>query len=181
MTAGLVPGLLIAAPQLLDVNFARTVILLLHHDETGSMGVVINRQLELPLAEVARQHGVEHCCACGAAHFGGPVEVYRGFVLYRGQRFEDDTEVADGILLSGSVAVLRALLERGGAEFRLYLGYAGWGPGQLDLEITSGSWLTGECSARYLFELDPDQVWEQALADMGIDPVMVLQSSGDIQ
>jgi len=181
MAAGLAPGLLIAAPQLLDANFARAVILLLHHDETGSMGIVINRPLELPLSEVARQHGVDHCQASGAAHFGGPVEVYRGFVLHRGERYDDDTDIADGVMLSGSVDVLRALLERSDAEFRLYLGYAGWGPGQLDLEMTSGSWLTSECCARYLFDLEPDAVWEQVLADMGIDPAMVLQSSGDIQ
>jgi putative transcriptional regulator len=181
MTSQLAPGLLIAAPQLLDANFARAVILLLHHDESGSMGIVINRPLELPLTEVARQHGVEQCRATGAAHFGGPVEVYRGFVLHRGERFEDDTDVADGIMLSGSVDVLRALLERVGADFRLYLGYAGWGPGQLDLELTSGSWLTGECRASYLFDVDPDEVWEQALVDMGIDPALLLQSTGDIQ
>jgi len=181
MTSGLAPGLLIAAPHLLDANFTRAVILLLHHDESGSMGIVINRPLELSLTEVARQHGVEACRARGAAFFGGPVEVYRGFVMHRGERFADDTDVADGIMLSGSVDVLRALLGRAGCEFHLYLGYAGWGPGQLDLELTAGSWLTGECRARYLFESEPDQVWQQALADMGIDPAMVLQSSGDIQ
>ncbi|MFH1810249.1 MAG: YqgE/AlgH family protein [Pseudomonadota bacterium] len=180
MGDGLAPGLLIAVPQLVDGNFARTVILLLHHDEEGAMGLVINRPLELPLLEVARQHGIEHCAAQGHAYFGGPVEVYRGFVLHCDPAGDEDTEIAKGTCISGSLDVLRSLLTRDQGEFRLYLGYAGWGPGQLDAELAAGSWLAGEFEPRYLFSDDAAEVWEQVLADMGIDPATVLQSSGEV-
>lgn len=180
MAAGLAPGLLIAVPQLLDGTFARAVILLLHHDEDGAMGLVINRPLELSLDEVARQHGIEPCAVSGRAYAGGPVEMFRGFVLHQGPAGDEDTEVAKGTCISGSLDVLRHLLTEAGGAFRLYLGYAGWGPGQLDAEMAAGSWLTGEFDPHYLFVDDASQLWEQVLADMGIDPATVLQSSGEV-
>jgi len=180
MSSGLAPGLLIAAPQLLDSNFVRTVVLLLHHDESGAMGIVLNRPLELPLREVARQHGIDSSESQGQAFFGGPVEVYRGFVLHAGEQCEEDTEIFDGVQITGSVSVLKRLLETSQPAFRLYLGYAGWGPGQLDAELTAGAWLAGELSPRYIFDIDADDCWDTVLADMGIDPAMVLQSTGEI-
>jgi putative transcriptional regulator len=180
MTTGLAPGLLIAVPQLVDGNFARAVILLLHHDDEGAMGLVINRPLELSLDEVARQHGIEHCAASGHAYAGGPVEMFRGFVLHQGPEGAEDTAVAKGTCISGSLDVLRGLLTQTTSAFRLYLGYAGWGPGQLEAELAAGSWLAGEFDPRYLFVDDAAGLWEQVLADMGIDPATVLQSSGEV-
>lgn len=174
------PGFLIAVPQLEDGFFIRSVVLLIHHDETGAMGLVVNRPLDLELSEVAQQHGIEDSKASGQVFFGGPIEGFRGFVVHCGELCEDDTKIADGVLLTGSVEVLRTLLIDGQTDFRLYLGYAGWGPGQLDQELAAGDWVTGEFQPSYLFDLKADDVWETALADLGIMPHTMMQGSGDI-
>ncbi len=175
MTAGLAPGFLIAMPQLVDVHFVRAVLLLLHHDADGAMGVVINRRLDLPLLEVARQQGVEGCQAAGSAYYGGPVEMHRGLVLHRGPGTAEDSEILDGTYISGSVDTLRLVLQEADREFRLFLGYAGWGPGQLDDELATGAWLTGEFDPAFVFGAEPDGVWDAVLAQMGIDPATILQ------
>ena len=144
------------------------------------MGLVINRPLELTLSEIARQHGIAAKHPEEPVFFGGPVEVFRGLLLHRGEQLDDDRVIAGPIKLNGSVDVLTGFLEDGMEDFRLYLGYAGWGPGQLDAELASGSWMAANLDDSYIFDLPSDQVWDRVLADMGISPATVLAGEGEI-
>lgn len=181
MNSELAPGFLIAMPQLEDNNFDHALILLLHHTDAGAMGIVINKSLDLDLKEIASQHGIEQAKAMGSAFLGGPVEVFRGMVMHSGPSFgDDDTEIADGLFISGSVDVLTTLLRDADRNFRLFLGYSGWGPGQLDSELTDGSWLAANLETDLIFETPAEQAWEQTLARMGVDPATVLQGDGGV-
>ena len=87
-------------------------------------------------------------------------------------------EVTDGIWLSASSDSLKSLLEGDPAQYRLCLGYAGWGPGQLEREVMFGGWLTGTATARRVFETPPEKVWDLAIRDLGVDPAFLVPSGG---
>lgn len=181
MSSELAPGFLIAMPQLDDKNFSHALILLLHHTDEGAMGLVVNQALDLDLSEVAQQQGVDEPKAEGTAYLGGPVEVFRGMVVHGGPSCgPDDTKISEGLFLSGSVEVLTQLLRHGDRNFRLFLGYSGWGPGQLENELAEGSWLAGNLDPSLVFDTPADQAWDQILANMGIDPATVLQGEGGV-
>lgn len=161
------PGFLIASPQLRDPNFQRTVVLLVHHDEQGALGLIVNRSSAVRLGDV-----VEHLdeVAPGRANrpvlAGGPVDRAVGFVVFRGRAPEGWT-VGDAIAVSASSERLSALVASG-AEFLLCLGYAGWGPGQLDREYEEGSWVHLDASADLVFEVGLDERYDRALARLGL-------------
>ena len=172
------PGFLIASPQLRDTNFARTVILLIHHDDKGALGLVINRETQIRLAEV-----VDDPEALGAARanrpvlWGGPVEPSVGFVIYRGL-------AAEGCNIGGELAVSASSdrlteLVLGGAEFHLALGYAGWGPGQLDREYAEGSWVHLDAAEDLIFSTATADRYDRALARMGLRAELLWMSSID--
>jgi putative transcriptional regulator len=117
---------------------------------------------------------------------GGPVEPQRGFLLLGDDPGVGDSErISDGFHLTASVEVLRRLLEAEPAEIarqhcRLLLGYAGWGPGQLDSELAASAWLTASLDPTLVFETPPDAMWERAIRSLGVDP-MALQLGPGIQ
>lgn len=175
------PGFLIAVPQLADPNFERAVVLMLEHSASGAMGLVINRPAGITLGEVARSHEIAAAAQLEDApvFVGGPVEPERGFVLHARNDLPEHVQLFEGMHLSGSMESLKILLEQGSSEsFRLCLGYAGWGPGQLEQELREGSWLTAEAVPRHVLETPPDQAWEAILRSMGIDPAMLVQGGG---
>jgi len=174
----LAPGFLIAVPQMDDPNFSRAVVLLVEHSEEGAMGIVFNRPGEIAISDVARAHGIVVNRAARTAYSGGPVQPDRGFLLHRRDDVAESVEIADGIYLSVSTDSLRPLLEGDPAMYRLCLGYAGWGPGQLEKEVMVGGWLTGDCSAERLFETPADKVWDLAIRDLGVDPAFLVPSGG---
>ena len=174
----LAPGFLIAVPQMEDANFSRSVVLMVEHGPDGAMGIVFNRPSEVTLAEVGRSHGVDVHPTAGTAFVGGPVQRDRGFILHRRADVPDSVQVSDGIYLSVSSDSLKPLLEGNPAEYRLCLGYAGWGPGQLEREVMVGSWLTGSASAKRVFETPPGRVWDLAIRDLGVDPAFLVPSGG---
>lgn len=161
------PGYLIASPQLRDTNFARTVILLIHHDEKGALGLVINRESGIRLGEV-----VEEAASLGPAEanrpvlWGGPVEPGVGFVLYRGQAQEGWT-IGRNLAVSTSSERLTTLLKQGG-DMQLALGYAGWGPGQLDREYAEGSWVHLDPEEDLIFSCSSADRYDRALARLGL-------------
>ncbi len=157
----LAPGFLIAVPQLDDPNFSRSVVLLVEHGDDGAMGIVFNRPGDVALVDVGRAHGIAVNRAARTAYQGGPVQQDRGFILHRlGEDVPESVCVADGIWLSVSTESLRPLLEGDPAMYRLCLGYAGWGPGQLEKEVMVGGWLSGKCSPERVFETPPEKVWD---------------------
>ena len=176
----LAPGFLLSMPQLGDPNFHRAVVLMLEHSEAGSMGLVVNRGTGLTLGDLAEGQSLP--CAPSRAkeqvYLGGPVEPQRGFVLH------DDAEVAEkhtllpGLYLSVTMDTLGPLLTRTESRLRFCLGYAGWGPKQLESEIAAGSWLFAEATAEAVLGLEPGKLWETTLRGMGVDPAMLAMGRG---
>ncbi|RMF12883.1 MAG: YqgE/AlgH family protein [Candidatus Dadabacteria bacterium] len=173
-TTSLAPGFLVSVPQLQDPNFDHAVVFLIAHGEEGAFGLTVNRRADVDLEDVLDElelPAADH--ANGEVLLGGPVEPGRGFLLHGGDTPLPGAEtVGDGIHLSGEPETLR-LAVAGATPFRLCLGYAGWGPGQLEAEFTQGAWLTAPAAPRYLFELPVNQVWERVLRDIGIDPATI--------
>ena len=151
---------LLAAPRLRDPNFAQTVVLLLEYDETGALGLVINRPTEASLHDVLATplpNSEGH-----AVFAGGPVELRRLIALLRSPVAVDGAERLFGdVHASGSMETLRRMLERDGhaADVHAYLGYAGWAPGQLDAEIARGDWIVAPADAESVFDTPPVDVW----------------------
>jgi len=176
----LAPGFLIATPRLLDSNFERAVVLMLEHTAQGSMGLVINRTAPLTFRDLARSQEitVANSRRDHALFHGGPVEPYRGFVLHDCMRVEERNEVFPGLFLSVTSDALSPLLLDESANVRFCLGYAGWGPGQLELELKQGSWLFTEANPRVVLRDDPGQIWEHTIKSMGIDPGWLVPSGG---
>ena len=177
------PVLLLAMPQVLDPYFHRSVVLLARHEEEGSFGFIINKPTEIRVTEILQGMEIRWGGDRGAlAHFGGPVQPQIGTVLYdisQGDQLavEDDDErhserqVLPGVAFTQHVGDLARLAEappeRG---MRLYLGYAGWGEGQLIEEILRNDWLIAPADPELIFSPQPETVWDRALRSVGIDP-----------
>ncbi|MBT5432852.1 MAG: YqgE/AlgH family protein [Rhodospirillaceae bacterium] len=175
---------LIAMPTIGDPRFDRTLIYMCAHSPDGAMGLVINKPLDdFSFTELLEQLGVEQGGAGEQIrlHFGGPVETGRGFVLHSDDYMHDGTlEIADGIALTATIDVLKAMACGSGPQSSLLaLGYAGWAPGQLDAEIQANGWLTCEADRALLFDVELDNKWRKALTNMGIDPAMLSTDIGE--
>lgn len=169
------PSLLIASPQSRDPFFERTVVLVWHHDPEGAIGVVVNRHLKHQLndvLEVDRTVPLEGFTDVPVV-WGGPVESGSGTVVTIGRISKDEGWVLPsglGVTQSQDV-LLRLLKDR--APLMLCLGYAGWGPGQLDREIELGGWLWTDCDASIVFDTPPEDRYDRALASLGLTATSV--------
>lgn len=159
------PCLLVASPALLDPNFLHTVVLLVEHDEEGALGLVLNRPLPLPLAQVCEEGGMAFRGAAEATAWrGGPVDPQRGILLMQGGLPEEEDTVVDIThFVSHRRDLLEALLGDPIARYRLFLGYAGWSPGQLDQELELGAWARRPLVSEWLLHPDPTGLWQVAL------------------
>ncbi len=175
--------LLIAMPAMNDPRFTRTVIYLCAHTTEGAMGLVLNRPVVKPTFEdLLRQLKVEpmppqrdiRLCA------GGPVENGRGFVLHTADWTGDGSLLVNsGMALTASLDVLKVIAEGGGPrECLLALGYAGWGPGQLDREIQQNAWLSAPADETLLFDNGHDTKWRRAMGKLNIDPMLLSDVAG---
>lgn len=176
---------LIAMPSMGDPRFEKTVIFLCHHTPETAMGLVINRALGgIRFDSLLKQLKLS---AAGrtprdlTVHFGGPVQTSRGFVLH-----SDDyrnagatLDVGGGIALTATMDVLKALAAGGGPRQAMFaLGYAGWGPGQLESELQDNAWLVCDPDERLIFDADLEAKWPRALAKLGADPVTISHEAG---
>jgi len=176
------PVLLVAMPQVLDPFFHRSVVLLIQHEEEGSLGFIVNRATGIKIQEILQGMEVGWQGRDEAvAHFGGPVQPQIGTVLFapgeagdrgdeEGVETEAATEVTSGIFLTQHIGDLTRLAETPPERFRLLLGYAGWGAGQLIEEILRNDWLTAPVHSDLVFAPDPDQAWAATLRSVGVDP-----------
>lgn len=167
------PVLLVAMPQVLDPFFQRSVVLLVHHEDEGSFGFIINRTTGIRLTEILEGMQVGwHGEDAAVAHFGGPVQPQLGTILFAPGEVETEasTEVFPGVSLTQHIGDLVRLAEAPPDSFRLFLGYAGWGEGQLMEEILRNDWLTAPALVDLIFASDPDEVWSAALRSAGVDP-----------
>jgi putative transcriptional regulator len=174
--------LLIAMPQMEDPRFIRAVVFMCAHNAEGAMGLVVNKAVEQPsMVELLRQLGINGDGFDRArVHFGGPVEAARGFVLHSTDYTEQATLVVDGnVGLTATMDILRAIGRGEGPRQKFFaLGYAGWGPGQLDAEIQANGWLTVPSDDVLLFDDDNDDKWRRAIAKLGVDPFALSGEAG---
>lgn len=175
--------LLVAMPAMADPRFAQSVIFVCAHTPEGAMGLVLNRPILKPtFDDLLRQLQVEpvppvrqiRLCA------GGPVENARGFVLHTADwTGEGSLKVNDEMALTASLDVLKVIAGGGGPRACLLaLGYAGWGPGQLDQEIQQNAWLSVAADETLLFDADHDTKWRRALRKLHIDPLLLSDTAG---
>lgn len=185
-SSNLTGKLLIAMPGMLDPRFERSVILVCAHSDDGAMGLVVNRPLpELGFAQLLQQLGVEGGASADPVPvgFGGPVEPGRGFVLHRARPRDDQTEgtmcIGEDLAMTTTRDILEDLAQgRGPQPALLALGYAGWGPGQLDNEILENGWLTAERGDDIIFGAENDTKWLKAMRGLGIDPLALSSAAG---
>lgn len=175
--------LLVAMPGMQDPRFAKTVIYMCAHNGEGAMGLVLNRVFDgLGFRDLLEQLDIEATGHIEAAniYFGGPVETGRGFVLHSPDYVRDGTlVVTDGIALTATVDILRSIaVGKGPRRHLLALGYAGWGPGQLDSEIRANGWLNVPADNDLVFDRDLENKWDRAMAKIGIDPRMLSDEAG---
>jgi putative transcriptional regulator len=165
---------LIAMPAMTDANFAQTVTFIWEHNEDGALGIVINRPLQMRLADVFEQLKMPaNTSPLGHQPVmqGGPVQTDRGFVVhYAGGKWEHTRQVSSRIQVTTSPDILNAMAQGTGPETALVaLGYAGWSAGQLENELIQNAWLTVPCDERILFDTPYDQRWHAAGRLLGID------------
>jgi putative transcriptional regulator len=157
--------LLIAGPGLVDPNFWRTVVLVGEHSDEGALGVVLNRSSETPVTEAVPELAAL-ADDMGSVHVGGPVQPSAVVVL---ADFAEPDEA--GSLVLDSVGFLPSEVEPGSLgelrRARVYVGYAGWGPGQLDGELEEGSWILEPARPDDVFTDDPEGLWAAVLRRKG--------------
>lgn len=176
--------LLIAMLGMSDPRFDRSVILLCAHSENGAMGLIINKpSRDLRLSALADHLGIPKSTTGRdiRVHIGGPVESGRGFVLHSDDWNEGQATMAipGGFGMTATLDILEALAGGTGPQKALLaLGYAGWGPGQLESEIRRNDWLIADPGDGVVFGEDDGAKWSRALKAMGVDPVTLSASSG---
>jgi putative transcriptional regulator len=186
----LAPGLLLAAPSLQDANFERRVVLLGKHGSEGALGWVINGRELMSVGELLRASKLisdgdalpESPAFARSACVGGPVAPAAGWLIYRRQTAALPGEIAVGaeIGVSGELAAFATLFGGGGPSlFRLLLGCAGWGPGQLESEISAGAWLPAAVHTDLVFDVELDAIWDGAYRrSVGADPATFTSRGG---
>jgi putative transcriptional regulator len=174
---------LMAMPLLVDQNFYQTVTCICEYTPAGAVGVVINRVHpslsgqdifdELKIASISNMESVP-------IHIGGPVHIGEIFILH-GPPFgwEGCLMVTPTLAISNTKDILEAIaMGRGPKSFIIALGCAGWGPGQLESEIKENAWLTSTIFEEIIFEMAIESRWEAALKKIGVDPALLLNTSG---
>ncbi len=172
---GFITGqLLVAMPSMRDPRFTRTVIYMCAHTTDGAMGLVINRLVgSLSFPDLLQQLGLPTSPASEPIRIrnGGPVETGRGFVLHSADYRDDATlNVGDTVGLTATLDILRDIAAGHGPKRSLLaLGYAGWGPGQLDSEISSNAWLCVPADDELIFDDKLTDKWERSIGKIGVD------------
>ncbi len=158
--------LLIASPQLADPNFARTVVLMVQHGHEGALGLVLNRPLELTVRQACEQVMEEEVCAIEAfLHQGGPCE--GPLMVVHGQELASEVEVAPGLFFTTERDKIEWLMKTVDITAKFFVGYAGWGAGQLEAEMETSSWLTIAATHQRVFE-PVDEQWARLMREVTV-------------
>lgn len=158
--------ILIANPFLADSNFARSVVLLCEHGPEGTVGFVLNRPTELTLSDLLPDLATPLL----SIFQGGPVQLDTLHMLHRTPELYSGVEIAPGIYWGGSYEALQESISENTyqpIDLRLFVGYSGWSPGQLDTEMEQASWIVAEPDESLLFETDNDHLWRRAVESLG--------------
>jgi len=175
-------SLLVAMPQLEDPNFRRTVVQVVHHDEEGTFGLVLNRGSGVTAADLCGTLEIDWAgdpdLEVGS---GGPVQPNTGWLLFGDGGpgpVPDAHLVAEGIHFAGSLDALRRVGAHPPPQVRLFLGYAGWGAGQLEAELSQGAWLLVPTAPEVVFSAGEEDAWLDVLRRLGIDPATLISTPG---
>jgi len=165
---------LIAMPSLEDENFSRSLTLICEHNEEGALGIVINRPTDFTLGELLQQMElIEDADRFSETtiYSGGPVQVEHGFILHQPVgNWEHSLLITDELALTTSRDLLEAITHGDcPSELFVALGYAGWGAGQLEYELSENAWLTTPADTDILFKLPVEQRWQAAASQLGVD------------
>lgn len=174
---------LVAMPSMRDPRFTRTVIYVCAHTPDGAMGLVINRLVgSLSFPDLLEQLNIAQPMGGEDIRIrnGGPVETGRGFVLHSADYLEDATlRIGAEVGLTATLDILRDIAAGSGPKRRLLaLGYAGWGPGQLDQEIQSNAWLCVPADQDLIFDDSLDDKWERCIGKIGVDYRLLSSTAG---
>lgn len=167
--------LLVASPQLMDPNFARTLVLLIQHSQEGALGVVVNRPSGKSIQELWREVGSEPCHSRLPVYVGGPVPGPLMSLHTRPNLAE--AEPAPGVFFAAKKQHLDALVLDEEPTYKVFIGHAGWGAGQLESELRQGAWRTLPAAAEHVFSTD-EQLWETVFRQLGQD---ILKSILNVQ
>ena len=177
--------LLIAMPEMGDPRFERSVVFLCSYSDDGAMGLIVNKPAgDVHLSDLLKQLEIKPArpeCGQMPVHFGGPVETARGFVLHSDGYDANlhSMKVSSGFSMTATLDILEDIATGQGPERALLmLGYAGWGPGQLESEISMNGWLTTDAVPDLVFGQPDDAKWEGALKTLGVDPLTLSASAG---
>lgn len=182
-TESLTGQFLIAMPAMADPHFEQTVSFICQHNENGALGIVINRTMDLTMGDVLGQMDIpaDKCFRLKqSVHYGGPVQTERGFILHDQPTAFESTLTIDGrIGLTTSRDILEAIARNEGPGRALIaLGYAGWGSGQLEREITQNAWLSGPADVDLMFSTPVEQRWNLAAGLLGVDLTLLSREAG---
>jgi len=155
---------LVASPQLLDPNFVKTVVLMIQHNEEGALGVVLNRPGDKTVAQLWEEVSGAPCQLGEPICLGGPVP--GPLLAVHTNQFFAEMEILSGVFLAASKKHLDDLMLQEGDPIKVFLGHAGWGPGQLEQELNAGAWLTMPATVEYIF-CDASDLWETVTREIG--------------
>ena len=176
--------LLVAMPSIGESVFSRSVIYMCAHSGDGAMGLIVNKPApELDFDDLLKQLGISTAPGSNEirVHLGGPVEHGRGFVLHSEEYQIDDAtmDVGDGFNMTATLDILRDMASGvGPRQSIMALGYAGWGPGQLEKEIQENGWLICDADRAVVFAGPEEDKWQKALGKMGVAPSMLSGAGG---
>jgi putative transcriptional regulator len=171
---GIAGRLLVAAADMPDPRFARSVIFVVRHDDNGAMGLVVNHAIgSSSVAKLLEGSGIDAGDGDGKVriHYGGPVQPERGLVLHTPDfAIEGTVAITDGVSITANPRILRSIAAGKGPRQSLFaLGYAGWAPGQLERELERKDWVVVPSDGKLVFDTDMGAKWRRAMARHGID------------
>ncbi len=166
---------LVSQPFMLDGNFRRTVIYLAEYNEQGALGFIINRPMDYKAEELM----VDFPSFNASAYFGGPVATNTiQYIHKKGELLEDSIEIKDGVFWGGDFDKLKLMIDEKlitPHDLKFYVGYTGWSSGQLEDEITHGSWIIAPADINFIFKNSDNRTWKKVLEEMGENYEVIAQ------
>jgi len=183
MSVNLSHHFLIAMPNMVDPHFSKTLTYICEHNDQGALGLVINRPIEMTLARLLEQVSIpteNQVHAEVPVHYGGPVQINRGFVLHEpAGPWQSTLKINQELGLTTSRDILEAIARgEGPRQILVTLGYAGWAPGQLEQELAQNAWLTVAAQSGLMFDLSAEQRLPAAMDLLGVDYARLSETAG---
>ena len=176
----LVGHFLIASPSLKDPNFEKTVTLVCEQNESGSLGLIINKPLHHDLDDVINQMNLNEVNTSDVSFLqGGPVGLDRGFVIHNSGMWNNTTEINENTFITSSRDIIDDIIDGQGPSHSLFIvGYSGWGPGQLESELMTNSWISAPYDPTIVFDVDTESRWEKSIDSLGIKSINIIDQIG---